>query len=369
MQITHRKIIHVDMDAFYASVEQMDNPNLLGKPIAVGGSAKRGVVAAASYEARKFGVRSAMSSALAKRKCKDLIFVKPRFDRYKEISLKIRNIFYDYTDLVEPLSLDEAFLDVTDNKKSIELASKIAVEIRQRILDEVGLTASAGISINKFTAKIATEINKPNGQKTIHPSEIEKFLETLPIHKFFGVGKVTAQKMNSWGIYNGYDLKQHSLAFLNTQFGKSGQHFYNIVRGIQYSPVKPNRIRKSVGAERTYAQNLTSENDIVLKLNDIAIELEKRLIKTNKKGRTVTIKIKFSDFTQFTRSKTIDKFVQFKKEFFPIVESLTTHEEFKKSVRLLGISLTNLDTKEEIIEQNEMDLQLKFDFKDNLTNE
>ena len=362
MQNNYRKIIHVDMDAFYASVEQMDNPSLLGKPIAVGGSAKRGVVAAASYEARQFGVRSAMSSVLAKRKCKSLIFVKPRFERYKEISLQIRNIFYDYTDLVEPLSLDEAFLDVTDNKKGIELASKIAVEIRQRILDEVGLTASAGISINKFTAKIATEINKPNGQKTIHPSEVEKFLETLPIHKFFGVGKVTAQKMNSWGIYNGYDLKQHSLAFLITQFGKSGQHFYNIVRGIQNSPIKPNRIRKSVGAERTYAQNLTSEKEIIIKLNDIAKELEKRLLKTKNKGKTITIKIKFSDFTQFTRSKTIDKLVQLKSDFFPVVENLIANEEFKKSVRLLGITITNLDKKEEIIEQKEMDLQLKFDF-------
>ena len=367
MQYPYRKIIHIDMDAFYASVEQMDNPDLLGKPIAVGGSAQRGVVAAASYEARKFGVRSAMSSVLAKRKCKDLIFVKARFERYKEISMQIRNIFYDYTDLVEPLSLDEAFLDVTDNKKSIELASKIAVEIRQRILDEVGLTASAGISINKFTAKVATEINKPNGQKTIHPSEIEHFLEALPIHKFFGVGKVTAQKMNSWGIYNGYDLKQHSLAFLNTHFGKSGQHFYNIVRGIQNSPVKPNRIRKSVGAERTFAQNLTSEQDIIAKLNDIAKELEKRLIKTNNKGKTVTIKVKFSDFTQLTRSKTGNQFLQRQAEFFPIVKDLIRQEDFKKSVRLLGISITNLDNKEEKLkEEKEMDLQLKFDFYDNL---
>lgn len=366
MQLPLRKIIHIDMDAYYASVEQMDNPELLGKPIAVGGSAQRGVVAAASYEARQFGVRSAMSSVLAKKKCKDLIFVKPRFERYKEISSQIREIFFDYTDLVEPLSLDEAFLDVTENKKNIDLASDIAVEIRQRIFDEVGITASAGISINKFTAKVATEINKPNGQKTIHPSEIEKFLEGLPIHKFFGVGKVTAKKMNSWGIYNGYDLKQHSLSFLTTNFGKSGTHFYNIVRGIQTSPVKPNRIRKSVGAERTFLENITSEGFMLEKLNDIATELEKRLTKSKNKGKTVTIKIKYSDFTQQTRSKTVDSFMQKKEEFFPIIEELLYQEETKKSVRLLGISITNLDNQEKEAEEENilMSIQLKFDFYD-----
>ena len=360
-----RKIIHVDMDAFFASVEQLDNKELLGKPIAVGGSAERGVVAAASYEARQFGVRSAMSSVLAKKKCKDLIFVKPRFERYKEISNQIRSIFLDYTDLVEPLSLDEAFLDVTENKIGFEFASKIAVEIRQRILDEVGITASAGISINKFTAKIATEINKPNGQKTIHPTEVLSFLETLPITKFFGVGKVTAQKFKSWGIYNGYDLKQHSLSFLKTNFGKSGQHFYDIVRGIQHSQVKPNRIRKSVGAERTFEKNITSESFMLEKLNDIADEIEKRLIKSNCKGKTITVKIKHSDFTQQTRSRTTDKFVQKKEEFFQIIEDLIFQEETKKSVRLLGISISNLDNNsepEDIQEKIDVELQLGFEF-------
>ena len=349
------------MDAFYASVEQMDNPDLIGKPIAVGGSAERGVVAAASYEARKFGVRSAMSSVLAKKKCKELIFVKPRFNRYKEISDQIRSIFFDYTDLVEPLALDEAFLDVTTNKKNIELASDIAREIRIRIVEEVGITASAGISINKFTAKIATEINKPNGQKTIHPVDVVAFLEALPIHKFFGVGKVTAKKMNSWGIYNGYDLKQHTQSFLTTNFGKSGAHFYNIVRGIQNSPVKPNRIRKSVGAERTFSQNLTSESFIIEKLNDIADELESRLKKSNNKGKTITVKIKHSDFTQQTRSKTVDNFLQRKVEFFPIIEDLIFKEEIKKSVRLLGISVTNLHNDKEEVEVK-MKIQLKMDF-------
>ena len=352
------------MDAFFASVEQLDNPELLGKPIAVGGSAERGVVAAASYEARKFGVRSAMSSVLAKRKCKDLIFVKPRFERYKEISNQIRAIFLDYTDLVEPLSLDEAFLDVTENKMGFEYASKIAVEIRQRILDEVGITASAGISINKFTAKIATEINKPNGQKTIHPSEVLSFLETLPITKFFGVGKVTADKFKSWGIYNGSDLKKHSAAFLKTNFGKSGEHFYNIVRGIQHGKVKPNRTRKSVGAERTFEKNILSERFMLEKLNDIADEIERRLIKSNCKGKTITVKIKHSDFTQQTRSRTTDTYIQKKEEFFHIIEELIVQEETKKSVRLLGISISNLDTnlEEDPKEKVDVEVQLGFEF-------
>ncbi len=329
------------MDAFFASVEQLDNPELKGKPIAVGGSAERGVVAAASYEARKFGVRSAMSSVLAKRKCPHLIFVKSHFSRYKEVSQQIRQIFYEYTDLVEPLSLDEAFLDVTNNKKEIELASDIATEIRQKVFEVTGLTCSAGISINKFVAKIATEINKPNGQKTIHPTEVEKFLEKLPIHKFFGIGKVTSKKMNEWGIYTGYDLKQQSLEFLTATFSKAGNHYYNIVRGIHNSPVKPNRERKSVGVEHTFAQNITSESFIIEKLNHIADEVLERLHKANKKGRTVTVKIKFSDFTVQTRSKTKDDFISTKDEMFSIIQELIFQEEIKKSVRLLGISLSN----------------------------
>lgn len=358
-----RKIIHVDMDAFYASVEQMDNPELRGKPIAVGGNAQRGVVAAASYEARKYGVKSAMPSIIAARKCKDLIFVNARFNRYKEISDQIRNIFLDYTDLVEPLSLDEAFLDVTENKKGIKLASDIAKEIRERILNEVGLTASAGVSINKFTAKIATEVNKPNGQKTIHPSEVEAFLEELPINKFFGIGKVTAQKMNSWGIYYGKDLKRQSLNFLNKHFGKSGQHFYNIVRGIQNSSVKPNRIRKSIGAERTFSNDIHSESFMLEKLDGIADELEKRLKKSKSKGKTITIKLKYNDFTQQTRSKTLNKYIQEKEDFFPIIEQLLYQDEVEKSVRLLGISITNLNNqKEKEPEESSTSIQLKFNY-------
>jgi len=233
--LTLRKIIHVDMDAFYASVAQMDNPKLKGKAIAVGGGGKRGVVSAASYEARKFGVKSAMAGTLAVKLCPELIFVKTDFDRYNEISKKIRKIFYDYTDLVEPLSLDEAYLDVTKNKKGNPSASLIAKEIRERIFNEVGLTASAGISINKFIAKVASDYNKPNGQKTVNPEEVLDFLEVLDIRKFYGVGKVTAEKMYQKGIFTGLDLKQKSLEYLDEHFGKSGGSYYYIVRGIHNS--------------------------------------------------------------------------------------------------------------------------------------
>ncbi|MGY8914723.1 MAG: DNA polymerase IV, partial [Flavobacteriales bacterium] len=265
-----RKIIHVDMDAFYASVEQLDNPELKGKPLAVGGGETRGVVAAASYEARKYGVRSAMSGYLAKKNCPELIFVKPRFARYKEISQKIRNIFLDYSDLVEPLSLDEAYLDVTVNKKGNPSATLIAHEIRQRIYDELKLSASAGISINKFIAKVASDINKPNGQKTVNPEEVISFLEGLEIRKFYGVGKVTADKMYRLGIFTGLDLKTKSLDFLEDNFGKSGIFYFNVVRGIHLSPVKPNRIPKSVGAERTFDENLSSEIFMLERLDNIA---------------------------------------------------------------------------------------------------
>ena len=254
-----RKIIHVDMDAFYASVEQMDNPELKGKPVAVGGSEVRGVVAAASYEARKFGVRSAISGVLAKKYCPEIIFVRPRFDRYKEISKKVQAIFYDYTDMVEPLSLDEAYLDVTQNKKGNPSASLIAKEIRERIFKEVGLTASAGISVNKFVAKIASDINKPSGQKTVNPDEVLAFLEQLPIRKFYGVGKVTTEKMYQLGIFTGLDLRNKELDFLEKHFGKSGTFYYYVVRGIHNSEVKSERIAKSVATEDTFEEHLSSE--------------------------------------------------------------------------------------------------------------
>ncbi len=346
------------MDAYYASVAQLDNPELRGKPIAVGGGGDRGVVSAASYEARKFGVKSAMSNVLAKQKCPHIIFVKSDFARYKELTAKIRAIFYEYTDLVEPLSLDEAYLDVTENKKGNPSANDIAREIRQRIYEETGLRASAGISINKFIAKVASDINKPNGQKTVHPEEVIQFLEELPVNKFYGVGKVTAAKMYNLGIFVGNDLKKKSLEELVQLFGKSGAHYYNIVRGIHNSPVKPNRIRKSLGAERTFFENISSEIFMLEKLDNIADELERRMIKANTKGKTVTLKIKYSDFTQQTRSKTMPNFLQLKNEFMPIVKELLFQEKLLNSVRLLGISFGNLNTEK----KEPVWVQLKFDF-------
>ena len=356
--LQYRKIIHVDMDAFYASVAQLDNPELKGKPIAVGGGGKRGVVAAASYEARKYGVRSAMSGVLARQKCPHLIFVKTDFERYKEISTKIRQIFYEYTDLVEPLSLDEAYLDVTENKKGNPSASLIAQEIRDRIYSELELRASAGISINKFIAKVASDINKPNGQKTINPEEVLLFLEELSINKFYGVGKVTAAKMNNLGIFNGLDLKNKPLEELTKLFGKSGTYYYNIVRGIHHSTVKPNRIRKSIAAERTFSENISSEVFMLERLHKIAEELERRMIASETKGKTITLKIKYSDFTQQTRSKTVQNFIQKKDEIMQIVKELLYQEKFKNSVRLLGISFSNLDT----AKKEPVWVQLMFEF-------
>ena len=346
------------MDAFYASVEQMDHPELKGKPVAVGGNEIRGVVSAASYEARKFGVRSALSGALAKKYCPELIFVKLRFERYKEISNKIRKIFHEYTDLVEPLSLDEAYLDVTQNKKGNPSASLIAKEIRERIFNEIGLTASAGISINKFVAKIASDINKPNGQKTVNPDEVLAFLEELPIRKFYGVGKVTTEKMYQLGIFTGLDLRNKELDFLEKHFGKSGAFYYNVVRGIHNSEVKSERIAKSVATEHTFDENLSSEIFMEDKLKVIAEQLEKRLLRNNLAGKTVTLKIKYSDFTQQTRSKTLPYFIANKSLLFETAKELLYQERMKNSVRLLGISVTNLNTdiKKTVV------VQLKFEF-------
>lgn len=360
-----RKIIHIDMDAFYASVEQLDNPDLRGKAIAVGGSSQRGVVAAASYEARKFGVKSAMSSVLAKRNCPHLIFVKPRFERYKEISGRIRDIFFEYTDLVEPLSLDEAYLDVTENKKGNPSATLVAREIREKIKEKTGLNASAGISVNKFVAKIASDFNKPNGQKTVNPEEVENFIEQLDIRKFHGVGKVTAEKMYRLGIFTGKDLKQKSLGYLTEQFGKSGGHYFNVVRGIHLSEVKPNRIRKSLGAERTFNENISSEIFMLERLENIAEEIERRLLKSKVAGKTVTLKIKYSDFSLQTRSKTISYFISKKELILAIAKELLYQEKMKNSVRLLGISLSNLNTGEtdkHPEKQEQIEVQLKFDF-------
>ncbi len=357
----HRKIIHIDMDAFFASVEQLDNPRLIGKAIAVGGGGERGVISAASYEARKYGIKSAMSGFIARKKCKNLIFVKPRHYRYSEISKKIKKIFLEYTDLVEPLSLDEAYLDVTNNYKNNLSATNLAKEIRKRIKDETGLTASAGISSNKFVAKIASDINKPNGQKTIPPEEIIDFLENLPVEKFYGIGKVTATKMFNLGIFTGLDLKNQSENFLITHFKKSGIHYYNIVRGFYNNEIKPNRIRKSIAAEHTFTTNLTSEIYLYEKLEKIADEIEYRLKKSKVAGKTITLKIKYSDFTQQTRSKTLPFFIKEKALVLETIKELLYQEKIKNSVRLVGISITNLNVNKKIKEKI-MNMQLKFDF-------
>ena len=360
-----RKIIHVDMDAYYASVAQMDNPELKGKAIAVGGGGIRGVISAASYEARKFGVKSAMSGRLAIKLCPHLIFVKTDFARYTEISQQIRKIFYDYTDLVEPLSLDEAYLDVTENKLGLPSATLLAQKIRIRIFEEVGLTASAGISINKFIAKIASDYNKPNGLKTVNPEDVLQFLEDLDIRKFYGVGKVTAEKMYQKGIFTGKDLKSKSIEYLDEHFGKSGRYYYHVVRGIHNSEVKPNRIRKSLAAERTFSENLSSEIFMLEKLEHIAEEVSKRLNKNKVTGKTITLKIKYSDFSLQTRSKTLPYFVREKAIIIETAKDLLYQDTLNNSVRLLGISMSNLNTDSKNIKKEDkkaVSVQLKFEF-------
>ena len=356
-----RAIIHVDMDAFFASVEVRDNPSLRNLPVAVCGDSDRSVVAAASYPARKFGIHSAMPLIEAKRRCKDLRVVPGRHDVYRSVSREVFEIFSDFTPQIEPLSIDEAFLDVTVNKKNIDLAADIATEIRARIKDETGLTASAGVSINKFLAKVASDINKPNGQKTIHPSQVDSFIDQLPVGKFFGVGKVTAKKMNEMGIFNGADLRKYQKEELVDRFGKTGKHYYKIVRSIQDSPVNPNRIRKSVGAERTFSKDINSEGFMLDELKTIADELETRMIRSKNRGRTVTVKLKYTDFTTQTRSKTVEEYLSKKEEFFPIIEELIYQKKIEKSVRLLGIAISSLYM-DEPEPKEEYNLQLRFDF-------
>ena len=354
-----RKIIHVDMDAFFASVEQLDNPDLRNKPIAVGGGGSRGVVAAASYEARKFGVRSAMSGIIAQRNCPGLIFVQPRFDRYKEISSQIRQIFHEYTDLVEPLSLDEAYLDVTQNKKQLFSATKMAEEIRAKILERTGLTASAGISINKLVAKIASDYHKPNGQKTVPPEEVIPFLEALDVRKYHGIGKVTTKKMYALGIYTGRDLKAKSLEFLAANFGKAGEYYYNAVRGVHLSPVKPTRIPKSMGAERTFSENLTSELFLEEKIKAVADELEKRIKRHKASGKTITLKIKYSDFAVQTRSKTLPYYISDKSMIVEHGKELLYQERLKNSVRLIGLTISNLNSEKKAAPPKEKNLEVQ----------
>ena len=339
---SQRKIIHVDMDAFYASVEQRDNPELRGKPVAVGGQI-RGVVAAASYEARRFGVRSAMPSVTARRRCPELIFVKPRFDAYREVSHQIRAIFHDYTPLVEPLSLDEAYLDVTEDLKGIGIATIIAQEIRARIRAETGLTASAGVSYNKFIAKLASDQNKPDGLCVIPPSKGEAFVATLPVSRFHGVGPKTAEKMAKLGIHSGADLRAQSLAFLQHNFGSSGEYYFNLARGICHRQVKPNRPYKSIGAEDTFLTDLIDGDAIIAELDRISQTVWRRIEEKEIKGRTVTLKVKYRDFQIVTRARSLDRNVASREEFLGLgVNLLRNMLPLAKAVRLVGLTLSNL---------------------------
>jgi len=339
-----RKIIHVDMDAFYASVEQRDDPGLKGRPIAVGHGSRRGVVAAASYEARAFGVRSAMASTTALRKCPELIFVRPRFEVYRAVSRQIRTIFADYTPLIEPLSLDEAYLDVTENLRGIPTATATASEIRARILAETQLTASAGISYCKFLAKLASDQNKPNGQFVVTPANAATFIEALPIGKFHGVGPVTAEKMNRLGIFTGADLKRQPLAFLREHFGKAGFWYYDIARGEDYRPVVPDRPRKSSGSETTFTEDLTNPAAIEAQIAEQADDVWAWCAKAHSFGRCVTVKIKYADFRIVTRSRTFNAPVESRDALQDICRALVrTVYPLTTGVRLVGVTVSHFE--------------------------
>eukprot|EP01042_Synura_sphagnicola_P030567 gene30567-39386_t len=343
-----RKIIHVDMDAFFASVEQRDNPELRGKPVAVGGSSLRGVVAAASYEARKFGVYSAMPSVTAKRKCPDLIFVRGNFETYRAVSRQIRDIFAEYTPLIEPLSLDEAYLDVTENLRGIASATQIAEEIRARIKAVTGLTASAGVSYNKFLAKIASDQNKPDGLFVIPPHRGESFVETLPVKKFHGIGPATAAKMHKLGIETGADIRAHPLEFLQAHFGVSGQYYYWISRGVDHRRVQPDRVRKSIGAENTFFTDIDAFDLAWAQLEPLIDKVWAYVEKHSVKARTVTLKVKFSDFKQITRSHSVHAPVTAKADMAHLAYILLQGVfPVSKGIRLLGVTLSSLDEKAE----------------------
>ena len=359
-----RKIIHIDMDAFYASIEQRDNPEYRGKPVAVGYGEKRGVVAAASYEARKYGVHSAMPSVTALRKCPHLIFTPPRFDVYRSVSNQIMQIFQEYTSMVEPLSLDEAFLDVTVNNKGSRSATLIAKEIKQKIFNRTHLTASAGVSYNKFLAKIASDYQKPDGIFVIEPHKAETFVDKLPVNKFFGVGKVTSKRMEELGIKTGYDLKQWSELDLAREFGKAGISYYNFARGIDNREVESERVRKSLGAEVTFLDDLDEIVDILGALDQIAHEVQRRSEKRKFMAKTVTLKVKYSDFTIITRSKTSNNFVNSYEKLFEIGKELLLQVEDleEKKIRLMGLTLKKSDADLNLLLSE--GIQLKLDFED-----
>lgn len=344
----NRRVIHIDMDAFYASVEQRDNPKLKGKPVIVGGSPhSRGVVATCSYEAREYGIHSAMPSKLAYKRCPYAIFVRPRFDVYRQVSSQIREIFFRYTNLVEPLSLDEAYLDVTENKMNIKYATQIAKMIKNDILKEVGLTSSAGVSYNKFLAKLASDYKKPNGLTVITPENKQDFLDNLPINKFFGIGKVTEKHLRNLGINNGYDLRQLDLKQLESIFKNRGYTFYQLARGIDNRVVEPYRERKSVGSEMTLAQSLDLDSEDVLNtLDEICEDVSKRLDYSEKVGKTITLKIKYDDFTQITRSISLEHPIYNKEDIQMNVYNLFKNLDIlDKKIRLLGVTVSNLSDK------------------------
>lgn len=361
--MTDRKIIHIDMDAFYASVEQRDNPELRGRPVAVGHAGERGVVSVASYEARKYGVRSAMASLKAMRLCPELVFVPGRMEVYKEVSEHIHEIFREYTDIIEPLALDEAFLDVTENKKGIELAVDIAREIKKRIREELGLVASAGVSYNKFLAKIASDYRKPDGLCTIHPDKALHFIDQLPIEGFWGVGKVTAKRMHTLGIHNGRDLRQWSLDGLTREFGKVGHLYYDFARGIDLRPVEAVRVRKSIGCERTLEHDIHTKAAVIVELYHTAEELVRRLANKDFRGNTLTLKVKFHDFTQITRSITQAKELLTMKTILPIAKKLLAEVEYENHpIRLIGLSVSNPHDEDDNTPQSTWE-QLELEFE------
>lgn len=333
------------MDAFFASVEQRDNPELRGKPIAVGFDGPRGVVSTASYEARPYGVHSAMSMAQAKRRCPQLIVVPTHFEKYKEVSQQIHAVFHEYTDLVEPISLDEAFLDVTDNKKGIELAVDIAKEIKQKILERTSLTASAGISFNKLLAKIASDMRKPNGIFTVHPDRALDFIGSLPVEKLWGVGPKTADRMHEMGVFTGVQLRRISCEHLVQVFGKMGRVYYDFSRGIDNRPVVVAYERKSVGCERTFLEDLHIDTKIIIELYHIVLELVERIERKDFRGRTLTLKLKWDATTQITRSLTQEKVLRTKDDILPLAKRLLKDTEYHdRPIRLMGLSVSSPET-------------------------
>lgn len=338
----HRKIIHVDMDAFFVSVEELDDPSLKGKPVVVGHDGPRGVVSTANYVARQYGVHSAQPIAVAHRLCPDLLVVEPHFSRYKEVSRQVHDIFHEYTDLIEPLSLDEAYLDVTDNKFGIDMAVDIAREIKKRIRQATGLTASAGVSYCKFLAKVASDYRKPDGLCTVHPERALEFIDNLKVEQFWGVGEKTAQHMHKMGVFTGKQLRGLTLQQLTAQFGKMGKVFYDFARGIDDRPVVTEWVRKSVGCERTYIKDITRQEDMLAELSILADELESRLARNNFKGRTLVLKVKFCDFRQTTHSLTENVVIEHKEKIMALVKELLNEVDFQqRPVRLLGITVTN----------------------------